>query len=279
MSHYVLLTKFWNEAPKIPSVVETVANQDERPLLWLLLDDGSTDGSLHLFVDCCKSRGIPWIYVRMRQKYVGNIDTLGFVYQKTFDKWKATLDDLGFSYLAMLDVDSMLPPDYFSTLTDLLEEYPRIGAIAGQVHGERRTSSPQGSGKLVRWEIVKSINKYWDLDADSFFNIKANAAGYWTAIVDNLNVYAEPSLFYGRKGSFRFGRRMFYVRRSPVIMFLLFLRGILRRRLDFLDQVRGYVFEASRNNWECKDPDVRRFYGLRRYLARKTKYNKMLKVT
>lgn len=277
---YVLLTKFWNEIDRIPDVVTTVSNQNVRPILWLLLDDGSTDGSLQLFQELCVKNAIKTLSVQMPEKKIGNIDTLGIVYQLVFDTWKEKIDSFDPSYLAMLDVDSLVPVDYFKNMIHMLEKYPKIGAIAGQVRGEKRIAMPQGSGKVVRWSVVKNIDRYWDLDADSFYNIKSVASGFWTTIVDNVHVDAAPSLFVAdrKKGAFRYGRRMFYVGRSPVIILFLLLRGILRRRMDFMYQVNGYVYEAIRNNWRCTDKDVQYRYGLRNYIARKIRYNKIIQM-
>lgn len=276
---YVLLTKFWNEKHKIRNVVNTIVRQELRPVVWLLLDDGSTDGSLKRFKRLCTESHIPTLSVQMPQKTKGNIDALGRVYQLAFDTWKEYIrQTYAPHYFAMLDVDSQLPADYFQSLVQVLDQYPLVGAIAGQVKDENRQSSPQGSGKMVRWSVIESFDKIWDLDADSFLNIKANALGYWCVIVNNLHVYAEPSLFYSAKGAFRFGRRMFYVRRPFPIMFLVLLRGILRRKMIFLNQFRGWSLEAARNNWRCNDTDVLEFYGIMRYLNRKQKRTKVVEI-
>lgn len=276
---YVLLTKFWNEKHKIRNVVNTIAKQRLKPVVWLLLDDGSTDGSLKRFKRLCTENSIPTLSVQMPQKTKGNIDTLGRVYQLAFDTWK---DYIRKTYaphcFTMLDVDSQIPSDYFQILASILDQYPLIGAIAGQVKGEDRQSSPQGSGKMVRWSVVEAIDRMWDLDADTFLNIKANALGYWCVIVNNLHVCAEPSLFYSAKGAFRFGRRMFYVHRPLPIMLLVLLRGILRRKMAFLNQFRGWSLEMARNNWRCNDTDVLESYGIIRYLNRKQKRTKVVEI-
>jgi len=85
---YVLLTKFWNEKHKLRGIVDTITKQSLKPVVWLLLDDGSTDGSLERFKRLCTENGIPTLSVQMPQKTKGNIDALGRVYQLAFDTWK-----------------------------------------------------------------------------------------------------------------------------------------------------------------------------------------------
>jgi len=276
---YVLLTKFWNEKHKLRGIVDTITKQSLKPVVWLLLDDGSTDGSLERFKRLCTENGIPTLSVQMPQKTKGNIDALGRVYQLAFDTWKEHIRKTYAPHcFAMLDVDSKVPPNYFQSLAHILNKYPLIGAIAGQVKGEDRQSSPQGSGKMVKWSVIEEIDRMWDLDADTFLNIKAYALGYWCVIVNNLHVYAEPSLFYSTKGAFRFGRRMFYVRRALPIMLLVLLRGILRRKMAFLNQFRGWSLEMARNNWKCHDTDVLESYGIIRYLNRQQKRTKVVEI-
>ena len=276
---YVLLTKFWNETQRIPGLVETILKQEVGPDVWLLLDDGSTDGSLELFERLLQSSKITTLSVSMPKKAQGNLDTIGKVYQLAFDTWREHLtNNFRPSYLAMLDVDSRIPKKYFRMLSSILEQYPRVGAIAGQIKAEPERTVPQGSGKMVRWEIVECIDQFWDLDADAFLNIKANALDYWCMIVNNLYIDASPSLFYSTRGAFRVGRRMFYVGRPLPVMLFELARGIFERKRAFLEQFNGWSLEAIRNDWKCGDKDVMAFYGLRRFLTRNKKRTKVVRI-
>jgi len=276
---YVLLTKFWNEYERIPSLVDCITRQTQKPEAWLLLDDGSTDGSLRLFKRLAAEAGISVLSVRMPKKTVGNVDAVGRVYQKAFDRWKQFVtEEIRPSYLAMMDVDTKVSSDYFRILCRFLDEFDRVGSIAGQIRGSEKRNMPQGSGKVVRWQVVESLNRMWDLDADTLLNIKAIVLGYWNVIITNVFVDTPPTFFFTVKGSFKFGRRMYYVRRPFLIMVFTLLRGLFRRKRVFLERFRGWCLEAARMNWRCNDEDVLAYYGLRRYLSRKRKCVKMVKI-
>jgi len=42
---YVLITPVKDEEKLLRDVIESVINQTVKPVLWLIIDDGSTDGS------------------------------------------------------------------------------------------------------------------------------------------------------------------------------------------------------------------------------------------
>jgi len=267
LGEYVLLTKFWNERNRIPSFINHVKRQTRLPLVWLLIDDGSTDGSGDLFAEMCENRGIPALVTRMPRKKRGNLDALGRAYTRAFKEHREELESFGPKYLGLLDVDTRLPYDYYERIMMLLDTHPEIGCAAGTIVGEpSRPHWPRGSGKVVRWEILRSIDEFWDIDADSFLNIKALRMGYRLTVDRSIKIRSAPSAIRTRKGLFRLGRVNYYERRHPLLVLhsaiMLHVRGS-----HGTDYLRGYFQEWAKNTWECKDMDVRYFYSLE-YLIR-----------
>jgi hypothetical protein len=175
----------------------------------------------------------------------------------------------------MIDVDTIIPRDYFSFLAKLLDVHLDIGCVAGTIRNERR-NDPMGSGKLCRWNIFDRAGRdgFWDLDADSFLNIKAVAMGYRLAIVDDIFVIADRSLFTTSKGHKRLGRRMHYVGQNFLVTCYRGLRMILRGENGW-QHIHGWMHEAIFNrSWRCDDQDVREFYSMRKMRAKNTKFMK-----
>ncbi len=269
MSKYILFTKFWNERDKILGVVDTVSQQTKPPSAWLLADDGSTDGSGKLFRSLAESLGIPVLLSSLPPKTKGNLDELGNAYQHAFDMYKDQLNEMSPDYLGLLDVDTKLPASYYSRLIAVLDGNPELGCVSGRIRGESFKSTwPRGSGKIVRWRIVNYIDKYWNLDADSFYNIKALRLGYNMRVVKEIKIDAEPSQIFSDSGSYRYGRVNYYERRHPLLVLQRFLLDSIRNR-NGVAYLQGYIHEWSKGTWECKDKDVRYFYSLEYRLRRK----------
>ncbi|MHA1246293.1 MAG: glycosyltransferase family A protein [Candidatus Thorarchaeota archaeon] len=262
MGEYVLLTKFWNERERIPAAVRRIAQQTKKPVVWLLIDDGSTDGGGQLFRHLAEGFGIQSLLIQLPPKKVGNLDTLGRAYTYAFRKCRGSLDKLRPDYLALLDVDTRLPRNYYERIIALLDSNPALGVAAGTIEGEKSPPTwPRGSGKVVRWKVVKSIDKYWDIDADSLYNIKALRLGYQLMVDYSLKISASPSAVFTKQGRFRFGRLSYYIGKNPLLVLQMALA--LQLKKDYgAEYLRGYVQEWSRGTWRCSDSDVRYFYSL-----------------
>ena len=64
---YVLITPARNEAEFIEQTIKSVVNQTVRPIKWVIVSDGSTDGTDDIVKKCVSEH--PWIeLVRMPER-------------------------------------------------------------------------------------------------------------------------------------------------------------------------------------------------------------------
>lgn len=264
--HYVLLTKFWNEADRLESLVDVIAAQTHHPVAWLLIDDGSTDNSGDLFHKSALAHEIPAMLYSMPKKIQGNLDTIGKAYTAALNHYRTHLDNLSPRYLMMVDVDTRLPPNYAKQMCEIMERNPDVGCMSGQIRGDKkRTKRPMGSGIIIRWPIVQSIDKFWDVDADSFFSIRALNMGYRLMIRNDVLVEAEPSHLWSHKGRFRYGRLMYYVGKGLPMIIYEALRFLIAG--DYATAfLRGYWQEWSRGSWRCDIEEVREYNSTKKIL-------------
>lgn len=262
MSEYVLLTKFWNELERIPGVVENIAQQTKQPIRWLLIDDGSTDGSGDLFFELVKKEGIHPLISKLPPKTKGNLDTLGLAYSFAFNEHRENLSELKPGYLGLMDVDTRFPPNYFEHMTYVMDSDEQLGCINAQIKGEHgQTDWPRGSGKVTRWSVIESFDEFWDLDADSFLNIKATRIGLKLKVLEELSIEASASQVMSKKGRFRLGRVNYYEQKHPLLVLQTALVRLIRGRHG-TDYLRGYFQEFFRGTWICSDRDIRYYYSL-----------------
>lgn len=121
---YVLVTPARNEARMIESTIQSVVAQTVLPLRWVIVSDGSTDGT-----DEIVSRYVAqhdWIeLLRMPERKERHFAGKAYA----FNSGKARLDDLPYEVIANLDADITFESGYFAYLLGKLAEDPRLGVV------------------------------------------------------------------------------------------------------------------------------------------------------
>ncbi|MDH4214113.1 MAG: glycosyltransferase family 2 protein [Candidatus Thorarchaeota archaeon] len=253
MVDYILITKFYNERQRLPSIIENISKQTLRPKIFVFINDGSNDESADIAAETATKLGIKFEIVSMPPKAKGNLDTLGRAWNKTQPLLLRLLQNI--PYVATVDVDTRFPTDYFENMISFLEAHPDIGVVAGEVTGEPKRTFPMFTGKVFRASIIKGIQKYWDISADSFINVKALRMGYKIIIRKDMKVVSPPTHLHTWKGRFRAGRLAYYTGTSLVYVII---KGISKHDAQYL---RGHWSEVSRGTWRCDDKDILEYYG------------------
>ena len=125
---YVLISPCRDEAEFIRRCVASVLAQTLLPSAWIIVDDGSTDGSRELLDDFSKE--LPWLRV------VGRVDrgsrSVGPGVVEAFEQGLQCVDLDQFDYLCKFDLDLEIPERYFETLVDRMTQDSRLGSCSGK---------------------------------------------------------------------------------------------------------------------------------------------------
>jgi glycosyltransferase involved in cell wall biosynthesis len=122
---YVIVTAARDEARFIELTLESVVAQTVLPLKWVIVSDGSTDGTDEIVSRYAEQH--PWIEsVRMPERqerhFAGKVNA--------FNEGHRRVKDLDFEVVVNLDADVSFDPDYFSLLLPKFFADPELG-IAG----------------------------------------------------------------------------------------------------------------------------------------------------
>jgi glycosyltransferase involved in cell wall biosynthesis len=271
LSDVLAITEYYNEKDNILGLVQSLSQQTMKPVLWILIDDGSTDESTTHFKRELENTDIPHRFFKMPPKERPDANKKGRAFQKLQDLNRSDALVDKYDYLIKIDADTRLPPYFIEFGARIMNHFPNIGVMAGRIRGETGGEVPMGTGKFVRWSVVQQTQgNYWDLDPDSLWNIKSTRLGYRNLIVEDLKIdVTRPTQVSGPGGEYDYGCRMFYVNRSPLLVINYAVSLFLSegRGLSFL---RGYLREMARGIWRFEDEDVRYFYGLTREILRKS---------
>jgi len=143
---FVLITPARNEAQFIELTLKSVVAQTVRPAKWIIVSDGSTDGTDDIVNKYAAEH--PWIeLVRMPERrerhFAGKVHA--------FNAGYARVRDLQCEMVGSLDGDISFDEDYFSFLLQMLAEDPELGLVGTPFKG---SSSPTYDYRFVSIEHV-----------------------------------------------------------------------------------------------------------------------------
>jgi hypothetical protein len=145
---YCLISPCRDEAAFARQTLDSVVAQTEAPTRWVIVDDGSTDGTPAILAEYAERH--PYIQI-VRRDDRGYRKVGGGVVDAFYAGYE-TIDPAAFDYVCKLDLDLDLPPGYFAGLMDRMEADPRIGTCSGKPwfeHGGRLVSERTGDENSV----------------------------------------------------------------------------------------------------------------------------------
>lgn len=121
---YVLVTPARNEARMIESTIQSVVAQTVLPMRWVIVSDGSTDGTDEIVSRYAAQHD--WIeLVRMPERKERHFAGKAYA----FNSGKARLEDLPYEVIANLDADITFESGYFAYLLEKLAADPLLGVV------------------------------------------------------------------------------------------------------------------------------------------------------
>ncbi len=171
---YVLISPARNEAALIESTIKAVIAQTVLPLKWVIVSDGSTDGTDEIVKKYLPEH--PWMeLVRMPERqerhFAGKVHA--------FNAGHDVLKGLPYDVIVSLDADITFDADYFSFLLGKLVADPQLGLVGtpfddgGQFYDYRFVSIEHVSGacQVFRRECFEAIGGYVPVKGGSIDHI------------------------------------------------------------------------------------------------------------
>jgi glycosyltransferase involved in cell wall biosynthesis len=183
---YAVVTPAKDEEAYAERTLESMIAQTVLPVRWVIIDDGSTDRTGEMAETYAKKH--PWIEVvhvpagarRNPDHCVVGAFFLGLKKLKGVD----------YEYVVKMDMDLMLPADYFENILDRFAADACLG-IASGVYQENRNGTWEsivmppyhsaGASKVMRRKCYEEIGGYpLEIGWDSIDEIRARARGWDT---------------------------------------------------------------------------------------------------
>jgi glycosyltransferase involved in cell wall biosynthesis len=224
---YVLITPAHNEAAFIDKTLESVCAQISPPERWVIVDDGSTDGTAEI-VQSYANR-YHWIELirrpqRLDRSFAGKV--------QAFNAGLERAQSLQFDIIGNLDADLSFEPDYLEFLMRRFLEDPKLG-VAGTPFLENGYDSARdsfegenhvaGGCQLFRRQCFENIGGYTPNRAGGIDWIAVTTArmkGWKTRSFREKRFHHYRALgTAGRSGSaalFSYGEKDYYLGNSPI---------------------------------------------------------------
>jgi glycosyltransferase involved in cell wall biosynthesis len=247
---YVVITPTRDEAANLPLLAEAIERQTVLPRRWVIVDNGSTDGtaelarnlaSKHSWVDVL---ALPGEEIAVRGRPIVRALHLGIASLAA-----APAPD----FVVNVDADVSFSADYFERLLREFEANLALGIASGSAYEERNGrwsrrhvtgSSVWGATRAYRWTCLHDVLPFEErLGWDGVDTLKANARG-WTT-----RTFLDIPFFHHRKEGTRDrslwhmhaeqGRAAYYIGYRP---YYLVLRALYHtcRETAALAMIYGY---------------------------------------
>lgn len=181
---YVVITPVRDEAAFLPATIESMLRQTVLPQEWVIVNDGSKDGTGNI-IDEYASR-YPWIRA-LHRKDRGFRKSGGGVVD-AFNEGYQSLTSSGWHFIAKFDGDLTFESNYFDQCFEEFERDPNLGVGGGVIcyviDGVKRMESApsfhvRGATKIYRKECWDAIGGFWPAPGwDTIDEVKANRLGW-----------------------------------------------------------------------------------------------------
>lgn len=178
-SRYVIITPARNEAQFIELTLKSVAAQTIQPQKWVIVSDGSTDGTDEIVRRYAADN--PWIQL-LRMPERAERHFAGKAY--AFDAGYAEVKNLNPEIIVNLDGDVSIEPDHFQVLLSKLTEDPELGVWGAAFReGSRQYNyrfsnieNVWGGCQVFRKECYEAIGGYVPVKGGSIDHIAVVSA-------------------------------------------------------------------------------------------------------
>ena len=270
----LVVTPCRNEQEFMRRTLDSIVEQTHLPALWVIVDDGSTDDTPVILADYAER--YPFIRIVRREDRGKRSVGPGVI-----DAFYAGLEgvDLGqFEFLCKLDLDLVMPPDYFEILVARMRANPRLGSCSGKpyYHDAANVLQPEwcddeivvGAAKFYRVVCFAQIGGFvrqvmWD-GIDSH---RCRLFGWFARSWDDeelrfLHLRPMGSSDSGvLRGRGRHGHGQYFMGTAPVYLLASGLRRLLQppRVTGALVMLWGYFGSWLRRKPRYEDIEFRRF--------------------
>ena len=193
---YILITAARNEAEYIEATINSVIEQTIRPSQWIIVSDGSTDGTDEII----KKYSNKYDFIKfLRNENNSNRNFASKVF--AINRAISTIKNINYDIIGILDADITFQPNYYQNVLTEFEKEPKLGIAGGEffdiINGKKirvikSSSSVRGGIQLFRKECFDEIGEFTPLEnggEDIVMEVTARMNGWIVHSFDSLILF------------------------------------------------------------------------------------------
>jgi len=272
---YFIVTPAKNEEENLPSTIRSIERQTIKPILWVIVDDGSTDSTPQIIESAKKKH--EWIHsIHLNESARDLTIHCASVYKIGLDSGIKYCEGnkMEYEYIATVDADINLENTYFENLIKEFEKNPNLGIASGEtwsIVGDRvmpakqRENLPSGGHRLWRKKCFEETGGFLLTHSwDSVLNVKAALRGWkvkrfeeYKAIQRRMTSSAE-GLWKGWRIR---GESAYYLDFHPLYVVARAIRYLFEKPYYIgLAYLVGYVNSYINRKEKSDDEEIRNYY-------------------
>jgi glycosyltransferase involved in cell wall biosynthesis len=274
--NYIVVTPCKNEGENLPGLVASMVAQTIKPVLWVIVDDGSTDDTPRITQEAAEK--YEWIHVLRLDEgardlglHYATVVKTGFDHVISYCKE----NNLEYRYLGNLDGDLTLPSTFYENLMTEFEKDPELGIASGGtkhiIIGDRvryakvSVNEPSGGHMLIRKRCFMECGGIpLSYSIDSVLKAKARIKVWKTrrfeenVATEIRDVHAAEGYW---KGFMHKGESSYYLNINPFHVIAIVVRYSFRKPYYIgIAYLTGYLYSLVRGKERINDPEIRRYF-------------------
>jgi len=239
----IVVTPARNEEQFIEDTILSVQNQTLQPAAYVVVDDGSVDGTTQIVQ---RFKWVRLLSLRNRgYRYRGA--GVATAVNRGFEEAESRVPD--WDFFCKLDADIILPPNYFEKLTAIMTapSNKRLGIASGVVKGEKTNlEHPRGAARFYRRQCWEDIGgRLAEIHGwDTYSDLRARQFRWYTRGIQDLQVIQQRPTA-GREHhlsvAFQLGRIMYILGYHPLVAYSRALKLITKNPLASLVMALSYT--------------------------------------
>lgn len=272
---YIVVTPCRNEEKNLPDLIQSMAAQTIKPVLWVIIDDGSTDRTPEIIKAVIKKHN--WVQsIRLGSSkrdlgiHYADIVDEGFGFAIEY----CAKNEIEYGYLGNLDGDLTLPSTFYENLMVEFEKDPELGIASGGtkhivggrvVYAKLREDEPSGGHMLIRKKCFEECGGIpLSYSCDSVLKAKARLKGWGTKrfeknIATEMRDVSSAEGYW--KGFVHSGRESHHLNLHPIHVILRSVMYSFRRPwYTGIAYLAGYSNSVIRSEKQIEEEEVRRYF-------------------
>lgn len=193
-AQYAVVTPVRDEAESLPRLAESLAAQTSSPETWVVVENGSTDETAEIAHKLASRHR----WIRVVDAAAGPEGERARPIVLAFQAGIAALSPRP-QFIAKVDADVTLPPEYFEGLLEKLDTDRILGVVSGTCFEQHdgawlerfgTGSSVWGAARVYRWTCLEQLLPLENRTAWDWIDVaEANVRGWRTAVARDQPFY------------------------------------------------------------------------------------------